>query len=134
MEKAAKAVLLASQSDAVKRSVNVKKLILMSMFGAGDSFSQLNFLMKFTMNHSNMDVSIEDQNLVDEVVKAGPLPFVMVRPTMLKSGEAAPVKVHGNTGEGAGFMPSISIKSVVGFLLDATVNDEFDGRTPMISN
>ena len=134
MEKSAKAVLSASQSSAVTRSVNVKKIVLMSMFGAGDSFAQMNFLLRFTMNHSNMEVTLEDQNLVDVAVKAGPLPFVLIRPAMLKDGEAAPVKLHGNTGEGAGFMPKISIKSVVGFLLDAAVKNEFDGMTPMISN
>ncbi|KAJ9610234.1 hypothetical protein H2200_005011 [Cladophialophora chaetospira] len=134
MEASAKAVLAASQSPSVRGMVKVEKLILMSMFGAGDSFDQLNFLMRWTMNHSNMDVAIEDQNLVDAAVKAGPLPFVLVRPAMLKNGEALPVKVHGNNGEGAGFMPSITVKSVVTFLLDAAVKSEFDGTTPMISN
>ena len=135
MEASAKAVLAASQSPALTESnVQVKKLVLMSMFGAGDSFNQLMFLMRWTMKHSNMDVTLEDQNLVDAVVKAGPLPFVLARPAMLKSGEAAPVKVHGDLGEGAGLMPSISIKSVVGFLLDAAVSDQYDGMTPTISN
>jgi len=90
--------------------------------------------MRWTMNHSNMNVTLEDQNLVDKAVKAGSLPYVLVRPAMLKDGEALAVKVHGNVGEGAGFMPSISVKSVVEFLLDVAVKDEFDGMTPMISN
>jgi hypothetical protein len=135
MEASAKAVLSASQSPAVKGSnLHVKKLVLMSMFGAGDSFNQLICLTRWTIKYSNMDVTLEDQNLVDVAVKAGPLPFVLARPAMLTNGEARPVKVHGNQGEGSGMMPSISVKSVVTFLLDATVNDQYDGMTPMIAN
>jgi nucleoside-diphosphate-sugar epimerase len=134
MAASAKAVLAAVQSPSVADSVQVQKLVVMSMFGAGDSFAQLNFLMRWTMNHSNMDVTLEDQNLVDETVKAGGLPFVLVRPAMLRDGEAASVKVHGDDGQGAGFMPSVTVKSVAAFLLDAAVRDEFDGKTPMICN
>ena len=132
METSAKAVL--SACEALKHSVQVKKVVLMSMFGAGDSFNQMSFLMRFIMKHSNMDVTLEDQNLVDEAVKAGSLPFVLARPAMLKDTEAAAVRVYGNDGKGAGFMPSISVKSVVHFLLDAAVKDDFDGMTPVIAN
>jgi hypothetical protein len=134
MEASARAVLSASQNPDLRGRVEIKKFIVMSMFGAGDSFDQLNFLMRWIMGHSNMDVTLEDQNLVDAAVKSGSLPYVLVRPAMLKGEEAAPVKVHGEKGEGAGYMPSISVKSVVRFLLDAAVEDWYDGMTPMVSN
>ena len=81
-----------------------------------------------------MAQTLEDHNLVDEAVKAGWLPFVLARPAMLKDQDAFPVKFHGNTGKGAGFMPGISMKTVAGFLLDAAVDEKYDGTTPMICN
>ena len=132
METSALAVL--SACDAVKTSVSVRKVVLMSMFGAGESFARLNFLMRFVMKHSNMDVTLEDQNLVDRAVKAGKVPYVLVRAAMLSGGEVAPVRVYGNEGDGAGFMPKVSATSVAGFLLDAAENDQFEGMTPVIAN
>jgi putative NADH-flavin reductase len=112
----------------------VKKLIVMSMFGAGSSFSNLNFIMRAIMQYSNMKQTLEDQNEVDRIVKQSGLRFVMPRPAMLKGEVALPVKVLGDKGEGAGFMPSVSARSVAEFMLDAAVGDEWDGSTSVLSN
>lgn len=81
-----------------------------------------------------MAQTLEDHNLVDEAVKAGPLPFVLVRSAMLKNGDAAPLKFYGNTGKGSGIMPGTTMKSVANLLLDLTTSDEYDGTTPMVTN
>ena len=129
---AMEAILAASESftDAGR----IQKLVVMSMFGAGDSYANNNCMMQWIFRSSNMAQTLEDHNLVDETVKAGSLPFVLVRPAMLNTKDAAPVKVHGNTGKSAGFMPSVSMKTVTGFLLDAAVDTKYDGHTPMITN
>ncbi|KAI1616861.1 flavin reductase [Exophiala viscosa] len=133
MDASARAVLAACQ--AVRDSVTVQKIVLMSLFGAGDSFAQLNFLMRFIMRHSNMAQTLEDQNLVDQTIrKNGNVPFVLVRPAMLTNGEVAPVKVHGTQGKGAGFMPSVSASSVARFMLDATATKDFDNKAVVVSN
>jgi uncharacterized protein YbjT (DUF2867 family) len=112
----------------------VVKLVVMSMFGAGDSMGNLMFLMRWIMRSSNMDVTVEDHNLVDKVVKASGLNFVMVRSAMLKGEEVAPLKELGDEGEKAGMMPSVSRRSVAGFLVDAVEQDKWDGRTPVVAN
>ncbi|KAK4943928.1 hypothetical protein LTR10_016644 [Elasticomyces elasticus] len=133
MDASAQAVLAACQ--AVRDSVTVQKIVVMSMFGVGDSFTQLNFLMRFVMRHSNMAQTLEDQNLVDGTVRAnGSVPFVLVRPAMLTFGDAAPIKVHGGEGKGAGFMPSVSAKSVARFMVEAAANGEFDNKTVVVTN
>jgi hypothetical protein len=86
------------------------------------------------MNHSNMVQTVEDQNLVDAAVKAGKLDYVLVRSAMLGGVERAPVKVFGNDGKSAGFMPKISARSVAGFMLDCVEDSSYDGMTPVISN
>jgi hypothetical protein len=117
-----------------KSNSRIEKLVVMSMFGAGNSFGNLMFLMRWIMNTSNMDVTLEDHNLVDKAVKGSGLNFVTVRSAMLKGEEATAVMDLGDDGEKAGMMPTVSRKSVAGFLLDAAEQSTWDGRTPVISN
>lgn len=126
------AVLSAAKSFA--EPARIRKLVVLSSSGAGDSFANLNFMMQWIMKSSNMAQTIEDHNLVDEAVKAGSLPFVLVRPAMLKNADVAPLKFYGNDGKGAGIMPSTTMKSVASFLLDVTVDGQYDGTTPMVTN
>ena len=122
-----------SNSIRVAAEAHIPKLVVMSMWGAGDSYTSLNFLMRLVMNYSNMAQTLEDHNLVDRIVKDSEVSFVLVRPTMLKGDMEAPVQDLGDKGEGAKFMPSISPISVANFLLDAVTTDMWDGRTPVIS-
>lgn len=112
----------------------VKKLVVMSMFGTGRSMGNLMFLMRWLMRWSNMDVTVEDHNLVDKAVKGSGLDFVMVRATMLMGKEVLPIRELGDEGEEAGWLPSVSRKSVAGVLVDAVEQDKWDGRTPVIAN
>ena len=135
MDASAKAVLAAS--EAVKRGppvVQIDKLVVMSMFGVGDSFANLNILLRWTFNHSNMDQTLEDQTLVDQTVRNGSLPFVLVRPVILNEAEAAPVKVYASSAEGVSFMPKVSVKSVAKFLVDAASKGDWDCTAPVIAN
>lgn len=86
------------------------------------------------MLYSNMKQTLEDQNAVDHIVKQSGLNFVMPRPAMLKGDVALPVKMLGDAGEKAGFMPSVSAQSVAEFILDAAVSDQWDGTTSVLSN
>ncbi|KEF61047.1 uncharacterized protein A1O9_02612 [Exophiala aquamarina CBS 119918] len=132
METSIEAVISGAKSSA--EPARIQKLVVMSMFGAGDSFDNLNCMMQWIMKCSNMYQTWEDHNLVDKAVRAGGLPFVMVRPGMLKDTDAIPLKFYGSDGKGSGFMPSASMRSVAGFLLDVTVDEAYDWKTPVIAN
>jgi hypothetical protein len=123
-----------SPSGVQVHQIEIVKLVVMSMFGVGDSFANLNFALRWTFNHSNMDQTLEDQTLVDQTVRNGNLPYVLVRPVILNEGEAAPVKVYASSAEGVGFMPKISVKSVAKFLVDAASKGDWDGTAPVIAN
>jgi len=86
------------------------------------------------MLYSNMKQTLEDQNEVDRIVKESGLTYVMPRPAMLKGEVALPVRLLGEQGEEAGFMPSISASSVTEYMLDAAVSEEWDNRTFVIAN
>ena len=118
---------------AVAKKFSIQKLIVMSMFGVGDSFKNLNIVMRGIMNYSNMAQTVEDHDLVDKLVKESGLNFVLVRPAMLKDGGDGPVKDLGDRGEKASFMPSISSKAVVSVLLEAAEMPNWDRRTPVLS-
>lgn len=118
----------------VMKRYSVKKLVVMSAFGVGDSFPCLNFLMRPVIRCTNMAAQFEDHNLVDQESKESGLDWVIVRPAMLKGEEALPVKVLSDTGKEGSFMPSISRRSVAGFLIDAVEKNSWVSRTPVICN
>jgi nucleoside-diphosphate-sugar epimerase len=117
-----------------KEDGRVERLVVMSMFGTGESFGRLMFAMRWVMRWSNMRVTVEDHDLVDERVKRSGLNFVLVRAAMLKGEENVPIKDLGDEGQEAGSLPSISRVSVAGFLLDAAEKGSWDGRTPVVAN
>ena len=82
-----------------------------------------------------MSVSRKDHDLVDtELRKTKDIEFVEVRPWMLADGEAAVIKVYGDDGKGAGFMPKITRASVAKFMVEAAVTSEYNGQSPVITN
>jgi putative NADH-flavin reductase len=124
----------AANVRSVMKRHGVKKLVIMSAFGVGDSFKGLNFLMRPIITHTNMSAQFKDHNLVDAETKESRLDWVLVRPVMLKGEAALPVKMLGNTGKEGGFMPSISRKSVAGFLMDAVEKNTWNRSTPVVCN
>ena len=118
---------------AVGKSNGMKKVVAVSMFGAGESFKNLNVLMRSIMNWSNMNQTVEDHNLVEQAVKQSGLAFVLIRPAMLKGDQMTEVKDLGDNGEKASFLPWISPDMVASFVIDAMESDTWDGRTPVLS-
>ena len=77
----------------------------------------------------------EDHAHVDREMKQSGLDYVLVRPVMLKEGEAKPISIFGNKGaEGVGVTSSITRKSISRLLVDAAVKSERDRSTPVITN
>jgi hypothetical protein len=113
---------------------DIRRIVIMSAFGVGDSFPQLNFLMRPILRYTNMSYQFQDHGLVDEEIRSSGLEWVLVRPAMLKGEQANPIQDLGDKGEKAGFMPSISRASVALFLINAVEKKDWVGRTPVISN
>lgn len=118
----------------VMKKYGVNKIVTMAAFGAGDSFNEMNCLLKLVMRKTNMAHTYEDHDLVDQEMRQTGLDWVLVRPTMLKDDEAKPVKVFGNTGEGVGMLYSTTRMSVANFIVDAVEKDNWNQTTPVISN
>lgn len=136
MTQSIEALLSAITSLDASSKAKFEKVVVMSAFGTAESFKNLNCLLKPVMVYSNMDQTIEDHTAIDKVMKAQrDVKYVLVRASMLKDADALPVVVKGEDGKGEGWMPSsVTTGSVVNFMLDMTVSNEWDWKTPVIAN
>lgn len=117
----------------VAKETGIAKLVIMSLFGAGQSWKNNNFIIRLVFKHSKMWHTIEDANAVDQAVKSSGLNFVLIRSTALMGTAEGEAKDLGDDGERAGFMPSISPQVVARTLIEAVEGSVWDGRTPVIS-
>ncbi|KAK3669215.1 hypothetical protein LTR78_010912 [Recurvomyces mirabilis] len=80
----------------------VHNLVLMSAFGAGDSFVQLAWPLRLLFRYSNMSYQYEDHDAMDLEVRASrDIAWTIVRPVMLKEGAGMAVRGFGEVGVGA---------------------------------
>ena len=128
------------------RSRGIERLITISAVGVGDSNPNVFWPMRMILNKSPMAVGQKDHAGVEALVrragKEDGLRWTLVRPCMLAGGEdggeALPVKVFEETGEGLGCMPSVTRRSVaewvVGVALDGVKGEEWIRKTPVLAN
>jgi hypothetical protein len=114
----------------------VARLIVMSGFGVASSYPQLPWLMKLVFRYTNMNFQMRDHDAADEEVRNQEgLDSTFVRPAMLKEGGPAPVKEHGETGEGAmGLFSGITRASVARFMVEAAEEGRFVQQAVVIAN
>jgi len=113
----------------------VRKIVIMSVFGAGSSAAELPWLIKAMFTHTNMSFQTEDHNAVDaDVRRHDKLDYTLVRPPMLKEGDALPVKEAGETGKGIGMFASITRNSVAQSLADALEKDTWSRKAVVLTN
>ncbi|KAF2168845.1 hypothetical protein M409DRAFT_20860 [Zasmidium cellare ATCC 36951] len=113
----------------------VRRLIVMSTFGAGASWKHLAWPMKAVMKWSNMAYVLEDHDAVEREVRGSEgVEWVLVKPAMLKDGEAKAVREFGEGGEGVGLLDGITRESVAKVLVEAAEGEDWDERIVVIAN
>ena len=116
------------------RTYSICKLVVLQALGVGESKPHLFFAMRWMIKYMSMAGHFADHELVDEVVRKEPeVDTVRVRPARLEGGEKKPVTFFGNDGKGIGGFAAISMKSVAGFIVDATEKHDWDGASPVIA-
>ncbi|KAI0447489.1 NAD(P)-binding protein [Xylaria telfairii] len=118
----------------VMKEHDTKKLIIMSQWGAGNSFGSMNLLFRGMFSHTNMKHGLAAHNNLDKETRKTGVKFVFVRASVLAEGDAAPIKVYPDDGKGVNFLPKITRASVAKFMIEACEKDEFVGRSPVIAN
>lgn len=128
-------------SSSTAAAAAVRKLVVLNAQGTGSSLAGATHLHR-AMFHllGGLRRQLEDHNAVDALVRAaaaerpGELDFVLARPVMVVDGDAAPVRDWGDDGRGSGLLPRITGRSVARFMVEAAEGDEFNGRSPVITN
>lgn len=119
----------------VAKEQGIHRIVVMSMFGAAESFGSLSFLLRLVMRHSNMLQTLEDHDEVDRVVRSSGLEFTLVRPVMLGGEEEKEVEICKADGSDLGILSKVSMKSVARFVVEEVVRKNgFVDQSPIIAN
>ncbi|KAI1287753.1 hypothetical protein F5Y03DRAFT_389296 [Xylaria venustula] len=118
----------------VMKEFGTKRIVILSQWGAGNSFSSMSFLLRAMFSHTNMRYGLAAHNALDKETRQAGVEFVLTRACVLADGDAAPIQLYPDDGKGTGFFPKITRASVARFMVEACEKDEFVGRSPVISN
>ncbi|EGR45834.1 uncharacterized protein TRIREDRAFT_110615 [Trichoderma reesei QM6a] len=110
------------------------KIIANSLFGARESWDSLFWPVRAIMCCSTMKLAIKDHNEMDRLIRESGLAFVCARPARLIDGPAGEVKVWSDEGKGCGWNAVISRESLGAWMVSAAETDEWDGRSPVLTN
>ncbi|KAI1120265.1 NAD-dependent epimerase/dehydratase-like protein [Nemania abortiva] len=119
---------------AVMKEHETKRLVIMSQWGAGDSFGSMNFLFRGMFSHTNMKYGLAAHNNLDKETRSTGVDYTLVRASILADGDVAPIKLYPDDGKGINFLPKVTRASVAKFMVEACEKDDFIGRSPVISN
>ncbi|KAM0805075.1 hypothetical protein BDR22DRAFT_833434 [Usnea florida] len=120
---------------AAMRVHGISKLVVLQALGVGESKSNLFFAMRWLIKYTSLADHFADHELVDDIVrKEVEVNAVRARPTRLQGGEKKPLFFFGNDGKSIGRFAAVSMKSVAGFMVDATEKRDWDGSSPVLAN
>lgn len=108
----------------------IKRFLIVSAFGAGDSFKQANPIQKFIFRVP-LGSRYEDKNMSEEILKKTDIDWTVIYPVRLTNG---PHTGHYRVGEEMEMkgMPTISRADVADFVLKELNNKSFLRRFPII--
>ena len=110
-------------------------MVTLSASGMADSRAHAGWMLNLLSRHTSMAAQYEDHDVAGTEVKASSMPFVLVRPMRLVDGnDKTEIKYWGDQGKGVRVFTSILRANVARFHVDAAESDEWNDRTPVISN
>ncbi len=118
---------------AAMESQNIKRIVLMTALGVGDSDHELPGLFKFLIKISNIKYSYIDHDIQEKILEKSDLDWTIVRPTGLndKNENTSVISKIGGNGK---LNHGISRNAVAHFMLDCLEKDEFIKQKTGISN
>ncbi|KXT15043.1 hypothetical protein AC579_4872 [Pseudocercospora musae] len=105
---------------AAMEKYGVKKIAIMSAFGAGNSWPPMSWLLKGMFSWTPMRYVVAEHDAVDgEVRKHEQLQWTEARATMLKDGDQKSARKLGETGTGVKIMDSVTRAGLAEYLVDS---------------
>jgi putative NADH-flavin reductase len=105
----------------VAKHFKMKKLIVVSAWGVGDSRAEIPWWFKLMINFSKIGLVYKDHDRQERIVQNANLNYTIVRPVGLNDKEAGLVKVSKNGSPKPGLF--ISRKSLAKYLVKCAVED-----------
>ncbi len=116
---------------AAMKANGVKRVIVISAFGVGDSADQAGWFVEHVIVPTWLRGSTEDKAAMEAIIRASGFAFVIVRPAMLTDDDATgSVKVF----QGHDTAHKISRADVAQFCVDQLTRDDHVGRAVTIAN
>lgn len=110
----------------------LRRLILCSASGVGDSWDQLPAWFRWLVKHSNIRYAYEDHDRQEEEVRKSDLEWTIVRPVGLSNSKRSErIYEYVGVGRKPGWM--ISRKSVARYMVEGLDRNDLIGKTVIIS-
>ncbi|KAF2128252.1 NAD-dependent epimerase/dehydratase [Dothidotthia symphoricarpi CBS 119687] len=111
----------------------IRRVVVMSTAGVGDSWANLPWLSKGFMGLTNIKYALEDHGLLDMEIRSTKMDWTLVRATRLEfdnpkqktTDTKADVKTLGSAGNGMRMSDSVSVSSAAKFLVKVAVEGLF---------
>lgn len=114
---------------AVLQDARVRRVVVMSSCGVGDSWGQMPWLSRMFMGWTNVKYALADHNLVDEEIRQTKMDWTLVRPVKLDygevKGEKGKLEELGEKGVGGRVSDTANAGVVAKFLIDVAVDGRF---------
>lgn len=114
----------------VLEQAGIRRVVIMSTAGVGDSLARLPLLSKAFMSWTNIKYALEDHGLVDKEIRRTKMDWTLVRAVRLEFDDQKPTKTKdvrtlGSKGDGMSLTDSVGVASVARFLVKVAVEGLF---------
>jgi putative NADH-flavin reductase len=117
----------------VMKEKGIKRIVLMTALGVGDSAREISWLFSLIVKISNISYAYADHAAQEKILEDSGLNWTIVRPTMLTNKNEDVSVLYNIKGEGK-IKTSISRNAVARFIVEAIDKGEFIKQKPGLSN
>jgi hypothetical protein len=121
-----------ANATAAMNARGIRRIVVVSAFGVGDSLSREPLLTRWMITHTNLRYTYADHNLIDIEIRQTGTDWTLLRPAAfnkkLSAGEITVTDIHGPK-------PSFSISraAVAHFAVDVIDDGAYIHQAPIIS-
>ena len=111
----------------------LRRIVLMTAIGVGDSINQLPVFFSFLKSISNIRFAYADHNRQEKILESSDLDWTIVRPVGLND-KNDDLSILSDITDNGKIKSMISRNAVAHFILCSIENGQFIGKRPVISN
>jgi uncharacterized protein YbjT (DUF2867 family) len=114
------------------RANDVRRIVVLSAIGVGDSFAHAPVLLRFLIRHTNLRITYEDHKMQEALLQESGLDWTSVRAVALTNSERPKELVVSFDNQPKAAL-TIGRQHVARFIVDCLQSSEYLGKSPVIS-